>query len=737
MRSRKNNRILWKMITVVFIIIVWNNWDNIKNIMYSYGYKATGNVSVEYLESKELEKTVETANQGLSGAIATYEEQLKNTPSDLEGKSQYEKFEMGLEIEDGSDTDGDGLTDKEEIEVYGTDPLLKSTAGDLYSDKYKIENGLDAPKKLEGSEYNSFKENHCNNIILEASDINDFDAYVYDATGYHMMKSIDIYAEYKVSNFSGAMTIDLRSVLSDGITTKDIDIIIIDEFSTDFEKLSFSKDSETQITIKKGLDSADSYYIVVTEEIPMTATLLGSAEVLIASTVRNSGVQYLVSTSSFLGQWFKLTTIHIEEQSNNVATQAVVEELEEYLAANYPDVKYEIKSHETLAFRGWYGFFQKIFPSLERKENTSLFWRAAYCYYLTDDINDILLSSDLADEYRDLGKSGELEDYEHGKTSEDDKYDNLYSYSEPESGLGAIYDTEDFVEAEIAARASNTGFEMGVDSFSFYNFGSYVSPGGNCAGLAQITAEVFNNGYIAAEGAYELKNAFNVTQATYSWNLNGYEDASTLFDRGVGDYKEEWYYYLKYNLLSYPYIYEASLQGEDKEFVSLVGAKWAQMNHSAEQSVRKYTGHYYDFSLIEKMMAKLDEGKILQVHMYDNFDGLNASKGHAINVYDYWVDINDQNAIYFKVYDNAFPENSFYESKNYTAGDFVLCVTRLADNEFSYSYRPFINTSVKSATIKYYGFGSSVAGKQKDGLLTWYALDVYYPAADGSPIHLN
>ena len=50
---------------------------------------------------------------------------------------------MNLNPGDHSDTDGDGLTDKEEIEVYGSDPLLQSTAGDLYFDGYKLEHGMD------------------------------------------------------------------------------------------------------------------------------------------------------------------------------------------------------------------------------------------------------------------------------------------------------------------------------------------------------------------------------------------------------------------------------------------------------------------------------------------------------------------------------------------------------------------------------------------------------------------
>lgn len=47
------------------------------------------------------------------------------------------------------DTDRDGLTDYEEIEIYGTNPDKKSTSGDLYSDGYKVLKDMDVTKYYE------------------------------------------------------------------------------------------------------------------------------------------------------------------------------------------------------------------------------------------------------------------------------------------------------------------------------------------------------------------------------------------------------------------------------------------------------------------------------------------------------------------------------------------------------------------------------------------------------------
>lgn len=47
------------------------------------------------------------------------------------------------------DKDEDGLTDYEEMEVYHSNPNLKSTSNDVYSDKYKIEHDMDVNKFYE------------------------------------------------------------------------------------------------------------------------------------------------------------------------------------------------------------------------------------------------------------------------------------------------------------------------------------------------------------------------------------------------------------------------------------------------------------------------------------------------------------------------------------------------------------------------------------------------------------
>ncbi len=65
------------------------------------------------------------------------------------GDTQKAPVSGGL-LDDKIDSDGDGLTDKQEKDIYRTDPRNKDTDGDGYNDKQEIDSGFDpltSPKK--------------------------------------------------------------------------------------------------------------------------------------------------------------------------------------------------------------------------------------------------------------------------------------------------------------------------------------------------------------------------------------------------------------------------------------------------------------------------------------------------------------------------------------------------------------------------------------------------------------
>ncbi len=67
--------------------------------------------------------------------------------SSISGEMQQEcNSAIGIFIDDNKDTDSDGLTDKEELEVYGTNPNNSDTDGDGYLDGEEVKNGYDPLK---------------------------------------------------------------------------------------------------------------------------------------------------------------------------------------------------------------------------------------------------------------------------------------------------------------------------------------------------------------------------------------------------------------------------------------------------------------------------------------------------------------------------------------------------------------------------------------------------------------
>ena len=144
--------------------IYWNNFFSFKK------NKEIGRLVIIYsilLVIFGIKTYVNNINQknNLLGGLEVQDEtdfskSLKGKKSDIKGMSQYDKYKMGLDYHDGSDSDHDGLTDKEEIEVYNTDPLKSSTAGDLYTDGYKVTHNMDVKKSYEMKK-KSFPNNNC------------------------------------------------------------------------------------------------------------------------------------------------------------------------------------------------------------------------------------------------------------------------------------------------------------------------------------------------------------------------------------------------------------------------------------------------------------------------------------------------------------------------------------------------------------------------------------------------
>lgn len=202
-----------------------------------------------------------------------YWNDLKNIPSDIEGMSQYDKAAMGLDEEDGSDTDGDGLTDKEEIEIYGSNPLKTSTAGDLYYDGYKVENGMDLHTyyEYEGEfEYVGFGYGldgevvdllpYMDTVLLCPTAPESTYATVTDSN-FIIPENTDVYQGFEVRNFTGTISLNFSN-LETLQNVDEFDLFVMNNFESELYFCDYEENNGI-FYLNYNFEAEYDYYIVV------------------------------------------------------------------------------------------------------------------------------------------------------------------------------------------------------------------------------------------------------------------------------------------------------------------------------------------------------------------------------------------------------------------------------------------------------------------------------------------
>ena len=621
-----------------------------------------------------LNKTEEIAyDTGLNDVIL--DEMLSNVNSDIEGMTQLDKKNMGLLIWDGADSDCDGLSDKEEIEVYGTDPLKCSTSGDMYSDGYKVSHGMDVNTYYEYEGVYSPKLDESNGaVILTPAVPTDELACVKEKT--RVEAGYEIYKSYWIQSFGGNVSIDITDILSEhDISMKDIVVLknTSNILQSDVKEYAVEKDGNT-IIIPEKCNMTDSYLFCIATKKSFTdnakdklssfidttfdsfsVTVDGNDKVKADVIMFGSPIATAVSGKKALELWYVDTgDAYINQQEINVLLSTtdyystvffktpVKYTAEDCTPKTYREVQDKIKSLSKL----------KYFNVVNGKEGLGYFLQGFYVYGTLSD----------------LAENIEVVD------------NNVHVWDESER-ISAFNDEE--------------------ETFPFSNFRSYIGTGGNCAGIAYLTAVLHNGGEVPATFTYESIAG----KGTYSYDISGFEETATLMDYGLNDYEsydwlpynEEWYdsngdgkndkFKIKKQVVDEEY-YQNSLTDSQRAFVDMIGLYWRGVNDFLHDEIFATAGRNggYDYSMIEDMKTSLDNGQIL-ILGYSTQGGI--SKGHCINITGYKEDENDSDVTYFYVYDN----NYVYNSKTGYGCDNFVTVTRVespyyVDGTFSWSYYP-------------------------------------------------
>ena len=573
-----------------------------------------------------------------------YQEQWKTTPSDIQGMTLWDKYKMGLSVATGSDSDGDGLTDQQEIEIYHSDPLKSSTAGDLYTDGYKVQHDMDLKKKYEYKLPQDFTYNSCPEVELEARNPEDFRAVVKQVPVGEGLGTFTVYAQYKVYNFAGLLSINLGELLE----ANGIDLSEISVYLSDGEKAKSAsfRSKDTWITLKKPLKWGKTYrvFIVRKDFSDAMKLLLGDQELefdLEPEKKQGDAAIYgfpLLQAFGLRGGQAYIEDMPTEEEKQELVYLIIggVGETEKYFHVHFRP-RYEVKMRGELLHR-----LMPHFDLVNFEDGNWRMWRYLLFYHTS--------LSNMAEVYPEV-----LEKLE---------------------GSG---ETEENKDPDIPA--SGNDFQPVEDVLPFPNFKTMHHPQGTAAGFSHLTARLYNNGKLEPVGA-----------GPAIWNLMADPENQTLIDPGLSDYKTE-----EFTQIHQDGDKMHGLTTGEEQFVNMIdGYAFFGKSRSSFIYQKVYGGDHadpeYDYRVITSMMETIDSGKILDVHLR-----MQDGSAHAVNIYGYQQDPQDPDVVWFSVYDSTYPPNSSFESLPLGEG-FRLRVEKRVKQRgegftFGYRYDPFTDHS--------------------------------------------
>lgn len=579
-----------------------------------------------------------------------YMESQKDVPSDIDGLSVYDKYEMGLQHQNGSDSDYDGLTDKEEIEIYGTDPLKASSAGDLYTDAYKVHNGIDPFTYIEYSEPVAFPYCECNEVQLTASCPIDFNAVVSDCTVSYDLSNFDIgkvYKGYNLYNYAGTVQIDIHD-LAEKYDFTDLEVYVtygpfLVPGEADLNKCNVTRDNDI-ITIDYEFKHGSKYLIFLTEKQDFSIKRLISSivqnknDMIVSDANKGDRGEALMCASPILTLFGSSITVYYTECVNDNNTKMLMNDAalymdQEVLGGKTEKIKYKAVSKLELDLKKkLYDNFFKIFRRDPKTDEDfgigNIIINLFYCY---------------------------------------STFENTYENANVNRGFQAV----------------NSGFDKYRDELPFQNFRSYIGTGGNCAGITHLTSYLYNTGRFPSTGSYSC-NIDNVYQAI-NWDLSLDTANATLTDPGLFDYKST--NFITEHSTGSDFL-NSNLTDGELAFVDMIGCFWTEANDRIDlNTYEKVSGEYYDISLLNSMTFLIDQGKILDVYLY-----MRGGGAHAVNIYGYEY-ISD-NCVIFKVYDNNIPQDNRENYKANTDKDgncflkVFICKNEAGNDTLEYFYQP-------------------------------------------------
>lgn len=591
-------------------------------------------------EKKERE-SLKTDASWSQGVVLTKEQKEQDWNDD--GISNGEAMQKGLDPS-LTDTDGDGLSDYDEINTYKSNPCAYSSANDGHSDAWKVENGID-PFAISEQKPVTLEENP--NITLNPKEDGDSERYVYKESDASALPINQDYLDcFTIYSFGGDIVYK---------TDKDVTIYSIGMFDFKLTELKTRK-------VSGGVQFAN---------IPNTTIVVygNSIDAKTINAYNEKTTFYLVMYPifNFTGKtsvkvfYDKNVGYNDEEISKDFTAKAKAVWAEECKKNGEDPVQtFEFGSKSITVTMPEFEFVGVSKPRLALIKTR--------CDEMDVKMTDAMKDEDeVANNFLQGMKS-----LLYVTSSVDGTYNDLVSLL-----IGSVDDNEvrednaitvDYYrEAEEwdanknSPYYANSGFDISKNAFRFSNLQTNVA-NGVCAGFATETARIYNEGKLdpcpkpielndyTYSYDYTDNNAYNFTTTK---NLYGFvpqsEDLSTYCDN---DYKSN-------------FIASEWLEEPDAEVVKSLEYYWKWCNSENVGAVitsdlRINNGVQYkpDFKNIENIKNEFNKGNIVTVLVA----GKNGA--HAINAYKLEQSSYSNDVFYIRCYDNNFPLNQWIDSNN-------------------------------------------------------------------------
>ena len=614
-------------------------------------------------------------------------DKFMSEPSDIEGMTRRDKKAMGLAPDDGSDTDHDGLTDKEEIEVYKSDPLKASTAGDLYTDKEKIDAGLDLHTSATYEGTPPIPGNRYSAVTLTAKTADDRNAIIQDVSGlyetlytdksekYAWVAKYTTYKSYEIGNFSGEISIDMTPVLEKHKGLKMEDFIVL--LSTrgnydDMNKTDFVVQGNSLIPdISK--EERYTFLLVIANKHTKNIFKTMSANLdYMVNAINGEEVTECDATIvdyTLLSFFKSASTIYYVSSGSRAKDEQVLDKMFSAAAAIVDPAPTLDNIKEVTPER--LKFIRKLLSIIPSARITPGFKDIHASNFLLSyfDYNDI----------KDLAVEGEKEEAEEG---------NRQITGDGSGSRQKFYSIEETTERGFIDKDYQYPDFLKTEVLPFRNFGTPGVTTGNCAGIAAYTQLLHDKGAVPLSGEYTFKDP---AIGTREWNISKDPENRTLTDIGLHDYKDPDFART---------IEEDRCTEAEKQFVNMINDYWASFNKTHGSAFETLTYNKGDnaptASTIYRMMDVIDSGSILTfaASVYKkNETGIYTEKdyygAHAVNLYDYQVLTDYERVskiVVFKVYDSNAPRNN---ETNELVIEMPIAAENSDDVEITgYSYTP-------------------------------------------------